>query len=72
MFIFLFFGIHDVNIIFNKFRDQRNADLVAAPVAAVEFLSKYCQYAVVTLGANGCIAKHGKEVRYVFWYWRTL
>ncbi|XP_020219739.1 uncharacterized protein LOC109802744 [Cajanus cajan] len=39
-------------------RDEQNAD----PIAAVEFLSKYCQWAVVTLGHNGCIAKHGKEM----------
>lgn len=32
------------------------------PTAAVEFLTKYCKWAVVTLGANGCIAKHGKEI----------
>ena len=31
-------------------------------VAAVEYLAKYCQWAVVTLGSNGCIAKHGKEI----------
>ncbi|KAL1309454.1 uncharacterized protein [Arachis hypogaea] len=39
-------------------RDEHNAD----PVAAVEFLAKYCKWAVVTLGHNGCIAKHGKEM----------
>ncbi|RYR40125.1 hypothetical protein Ahy_A09g045800 isoform C [Arachis hypogaea] len=39
------------------FRDEHNAD----PVVAVEFLAKYCKRAVVTLGHNGCIAKHGKE-----------
>lgn len=39
-------------------RDEQKDD----PIAAVEFLSKYCQWAVVTLGANGCIAKHGKEM----------
>ncbi|KAK7409963.1 hypothetical protein VNO78_00394 [Psophocarpus tetragonolobus] len=39
-------------------RGEQNDD----PIAAVEFLSKYCQWAVVTLGANGCIAKHGKEM----------
>ncbi|XP_051139877.1 uncharacterized protein LOC127257476 [Andrographis paniculata] len=31
-------------------------------LSAIEFLSKYCKWAVVTLGAKGCIAKHGKEV----------
>ncbi|CAI0436117.1 unnamed protein product [Linum tenue] len=30
--------------------------------AALEFLAKHCRWAVVTLGANGCLAKHGKEV----------
>ncbi|XLU65621.1 hypothetical protein S245_024830 [Arachis hypogaea] len=40
-------------------KDEYNAD----PVAAVEFLAKYCKRNVVTLGHNGCIAKHGKEVR---------
>ncbi|KAG7029397.1 ydjH, partial [Cucurbita argyrosperma subsp. argyrosperma] len=34
----------------------------ADPEVALEFLAKHCQWAVVTLGANGCIAKHGKEV----------
>ncbi|KAG8632440.1 uncharacterized sugar kinase slr0537 [Manihot esculenta] len=38
-------------------RDEQNAD----PEAALEFLAKYCKWAVVTLGPNGCIAKHGKE-----------
>ncbi|KAL2346314.1 hypothetical protein Fmac_000314 [Flemingia macrophylla] len=39
-------------------RGKQNAD----PIDAAEFLSKYCQWAVVTLGHNGCIAKHGKEM----------
>ncbi|CAA0822007.1 pfkB-like carbohydrate kinase family protein [Striga hermonthica] len=34
----------------------------ADPVSALEFLGKHCQWAVVTLGSRGCIAKHGKEV----------
>ncbi|KAG6585583.1 hypothetical protein SDJN02_17183, partial [Cucurbita argyrosperma subsp. argyrosperma] len=34
----------------------------ADPEVALEFLAKHCQWAVVTLGANGCIAKHGKEI----------
>ncbi|XP_022769008.1 uncharacterized protein LOC111312732 isoform X2 [Durio zibethinus] len=38
-------------------RGDQNAD----PEAALEYLSKYCQWAVVTLGPNGCIAKHGQE-----------
>ncbi|KAG2390472.1 uncharacterized protein HKW66_Vig0221220 [Vigna angularis] len=37
---------------------EQNAD----PETAVEFLAKYCQWAVVTLGSNGCIAKHGNEI----------
>ncbi|PON54951.1 Carbohydrate kinase [Parasponia andersonii] len=32
------------------------------PESALEFLAKHCKWAVVTLAANGCIAKHGKEV----------
>ncbi|KAK9269887.1 hypothetical protein L1049_025460 [Liquidambar formosana] len=39
-------------------RGEKNAD----PEAALEFLAKHCQWAVVTLGAKGCIAKHGKEI----------
>ncbi|KAI3460333.1 hypothetical protein Pfo_016996 [Paulownia fortunei] len=39
-------------------RDQDIAD----PESALEFLAKHCQWAVVTLGPKGCIAKHGKEV----------
>ncbi|KAM1021493.1 hypothetical protein ACFX2J_042388 [Malus domestica] len=34
----------------------------ADPEVALEFLGKHCRWAVVTLGSNGCIAKHGKEV----------
>ncbi|KAL7117339.1 hypothetical protein ACP275_03G065900 [Erythranthe tilingii] len=37
---------------------EENADAGSA----LEFLSKHCQWAVVTLGSKGCIAKHGKEV----------
>ncbi|CAI8596538.1 unnamed protein product [Vicia faba] len=37
---------------------EQNAD----PIAAVEFLAKYCEWAVVTLGSNGCIARHGKDM----------
>ena len=39
-------------------RGEQGAD----PEAALEFLAKHCQWAVVTLGPNGCIAKHEKEV----------
>ncbi|OWM80853.1 uncharacterized protein LOC116211420 isoform X2 [Punica granatum] len=34
----------------------------AKPEAALEFLATRCKWAVVTLGPNGCIAKHGKEI----------
>ncbi|KAI8018407.1 putative sugar kinase YdjH [Camellia lanceoleosa] len=34
----------------------------ADPESALDFLAKHCQWVVVTLGPNGCIAKHGKEV----------
>ncbi|XP_050214562.1 uncharacterized protein LOC126665725 [Mercurialis annua] len=39
-------------------RGEQNAD----PEAALEFLAKHCKWAVVTLGPNGCIAQHGKEI----------
>ncbi|KAG6626858.1 fructoselysine 6-kinase-like [Carya illinoinensis] len=39
-------------------RGKQNAN----PESALEFLAKHCQWAVVTLGPNGCIAKHGKEI----------
>lgn len=32
------------------------------PEAALDYLGKHCQWAVVTLGSNGCMAKHGKEI----------
>ncbi|KAF5929964.1 hypothetical protein HYC85_000017 [Camellia sinensis] len=34
----------------------------ANPESTLDFLAKHCQWAVVTLGPNGCIAKHGKEI----------
>ncbi|KAK6935547.1 LOW QUALITY PROTEIN: Carbohydrate kinase PfkB, partial [Dillenia turbinata] len=34
----------------------------ASPEASLEFLAKYCKWAVVTLGSYGCIARHGKEI----------
>uniref|UniRef100_A0A2P2JST0 Carbohydrate kinase PfkB domain-containing protein n=3 Tax=Rhizophora mucronata TaxID=61149 RepID=A0A2P2JST0_RHIMU len=39
-------------------RGEQNPD----PEVAVEFLANHCRWAVVTLGSNGCIAKHGKEI----------
>ena len=59
VFFFSPFFIHDVNLLYHGFRGEQNANPV---VAAVEFLAKYCRWAVVTLGPSGCIAKHGKEV----------
>ncbi|MEI4867180.1 PfkB family carbohydrate kinase, partial [Klebsiella pneumoniae] len=32
------------------------------PEAALDYLGKHCQWAVVTLGSKGCMAKHGKEI----------
>ncbi|XP_019152774.1 PREDICTED: uncharacterized protein LOC109149453 [Ipomoea nil] len=37
-------------------------DTETDPEVALEFMAKYCKWAVVTLGQKGCIAKHGKEV----------
>lgn len=39
-----------------------SGEQVARPEAALDVLGKYCQWAVVTLGANGCIARYKKEV----------
>ncbi|XP_057975732.1 uncharacterized protein LOC131163047 [Malania oleifera] len=39
-------------------RGEHNDD----PEAAVNYLAEHCQWAVITLGPKGCIAKHGKEV----------
>ncbi|XP_077244328.1 pfkB-like carbohydrate kinase family protein [Tasmannia lanceolata] len=39
-------------------RGEPNTD----PEAALVFLAKHCQWAVVTLGPKGCIAKHGKQI----------
>lgn len=47
-----------VDFSYNVCRGEPNTD----PEAPLEFLAKYCKWAVVTLGPNGCIAKHGKEV----------
>ena len=68
----LFFKISEIDVVtavvscwffifyfpFYFFRGEENAD----PEAALEYLSKYCRWAVVTLGPNGCIAKYGQEV----------
>ncbi|KAL5096856.1 hypothetical protein RYX36_001183 [Vicia faba] len=45
--------------------DLASFEMNADPIAAVEFLAKYCEWAVVTLGSNGCIARHGKEMIHV-------
>ncbi|CAI8596537.1 unnamed protein product [Vicia faba] len=42
--------------------DLASFEMNADPIAAVEFLAKYCEWAVVTLGSNGCIARHGKDM----------
>lgn len=42
-------------------RGEDNAD----SESALEFLAICCRWAVVTLGAKGCIAKHGNEVVHV-------
>ncbi|KAF8406453.1 hypothetical protein HHK36_008540 [Tetracentron sinense] len=39
-------------------RGEQNSD----PEAALVFLANHCKWAVVTLGSNGCIVKHGKEI----------
>ncbi|KAF6162043.1 hypothetical protein GIB67_002632 [Kingdonia uniflora] len=39
-------------------KDESNVN----PETALAFLAKYCQWAVVTLGSNGCIVKHGKQI----------
>ncbi|KAK3012353.1 hypothetical protein RJ639_012997 [Escallonia herrerae] len=39
-------------------RGEKDADTEAA----LEYMGKHCQWAVVTLGSNGCIAKHQKEM----------
>ncbi|KAK4770557.1 hypothetical protein SAY87_031089 [Trapa incisa] len=39
-----------------------SSDKRAEPEAALEFLATRCKWAVVTLGPNGCLARHGKEV----------
>ncbi|KAF9610214.1 hypothetical protein IFM89_021152 [Coptis chinensis] len=31
------------------------------PEVALEYLAKHCRWAVVTLGSNGCMVKHGKQ-----------
>ncbi|KAL9671557.1 hypothetical protein QQ045_009126 [Rhodiola kirilowii] len=32
------------------------------PEACAEYLATHCKWAVVTLGSNGCIARHGNEI----------
>lgn len=46
------------NLSYSDCRSGENAD----PEVALEFLSKHCKWAVVTLGCNGSIARHGNEV----------
>ncbi|KAJ0086284.1 hypothetical protein Patl1_09170 [Pistacia atlantica] len=62
MILFLNLGQFLVAGIYFSFNDYCRGEQNADPEAALEFLAKNCQWAVVTLGSNGCIAKHGKEV----------
>lgn len=50
-------SVYGVNFSYSDCRGEH-----VDPAVSLEFLAKHCQWAVVTLGANGCIAKHGKEV----------
>ena len=50
--------VNDVNFSYDGCRDDENA----SPKAALEFLAKHSQWAVVTLGSNRCFAKCGREV----------
>ncbi|OAY85809.1 putative sugar kinase [Ananas comosus] len=43
-------------------RELIRGEATTDPEVALEFLAKYCKWAVVTLGSKGCVAKHGKEV----------
>ncbi|KAJ0024043.1 hypothetical protein Pint_08988 [Pistacia integerrima] len=62
MILFLNLGQFLVAGIYFSFNDYCRGEQNADPEAALEFLAKSCRWAVVTLGSNGCIAKHGKEV----------
>lgn len=62
MILFLNLGQFLVDGIYFSFNDYCRGEQNADPQAALEFLAKNCRWAVVTLGSNGCIAKHGKEV----------
>ena len=50
--------VNGANFSYDGCRDDENA----SPKAALEFLAKHCQWAVVTLGSNRCLAKCGREV----------
>ena len=52
------FVVNGANFSYDGCRDDENA----SPEAALEFLAKQCQWAVVTLGSNRCLAKCGREV----------
>ncbi|XP_074269122.1 uncharacterized protein LOC141592388 isoform X1 [Silene latifolia] len=43
-----------------------------SPEDALDYLATHCQWAVVTLGPKGCIAKHGKEVCWVYPHGMTV
>ncbi|KAL9274723.1 putative sugar kinase [Drosera capensis] len=44
------------------FANEDEAMELLSPEAALNFLAKHCQWAVVTLGSKGSMAKHGNEV----------
>ena len=50
--------VNGANFSYDGCRDDENA----SPEAALEFLAKHCQWAVVALGYNRCLAKCGREV----------
>ena len=52
------FVVNGANFSYDGCRDDENA----SPEAPLEFLAKHCQWAVVTLGSNRCLAKCGREV----------
>ena len=50
--------VNGANFSYDGCRDDENASLEVA----LEFLAKHCQWAVVALGYNRCLAKCGREV----------
>ncbi|KAK9108892.1 hypothetical protein Sjap_016952 [Stephania japonica] len=55
----------DVDLCFaneDEARELLSGEAKDGPEAALDFLAKHCQWAVVTLGPNGSMAKHGEEM----------